>query len=262
MPAAATTYTAQWVSQSAYFNLVDTNNERSDYYTTTLKALEDHPKNICYVRSMAAGQWHVVSLPFDFNLHENTGHAFYGHIYNLAGASYSGGSLNLNFDQVTTVMEANHPYIFYSDQKAENLKFDNVTIKELKPNYAYANLGGDNNIEFRNTTYRVLLNDLAPNKTLIEKKHIIYVYQNTLYYPNTNPIWMRAFRGYFYLDVPNEDIQYVQPRMRIVLGGQTATVIEGNAVNQDEPAKKYIENGILIIERDGVRYNAQGAIIK
>ena len=59
------------------------------------------------------------------------------------------------------------------------------------------------------------------------------------------------------------------PRVRIVVEGEGATELEvvdgelydahGNNADGDVRApRKYIRNGVLIIERNGVRYDAQG----
>ena len=75
---------------------------------------------------------------------------------------------------------------------------------------------------------------------------------------------MRAFRGYFYLDGFNLNTG-VAPRVRIVLNGQTATeleVVSDLPKSDDGQVKKYIENGVMVIEREGVRYDATGAKIK
>ena len=89
---------------------------------------------------------------------------------------------------------------------------------------------------------------------------------NQLYWPNVaNDI--RAFRAYFYSG--NNTVQAVHPRVRLVVRPETPTdVIEGynadtwSAVGLPVPARKVLDNGNLIIERDGIRYNAVGQIIR
>ena len=86
---------------------------------------------------------------------------------------------------------------------------------------------------------------------------------NQLYWPNVaNDI--RAFRAYFYSG--DGVVQSVHPRVRLVVRPETPTdVIEG--YNADTwsavvPARKVLDNGNLIIERDGIRYNAVGQVIR
>ena len=252
MPAATTTYTAKWTAQSDEFELVDDKYEGDAWYTT-LANLAGKPKNVTYKRTMAANQWNVVSLPFDFNLWENQKHAFTGCIYAFEGAEYDNGSLNFNFVYVSTTMTANTPYVFYSGTKAENVRFEGVEIKAQKAdNTTYVT---DGKVQFRNTIVRENLSPDGPDRRKV------YIYDNRLYYPNNYSTWMRAFRGYFYLDMTEEEIKHVQPRMRIISGGQVTTELELVPDKADDGVRKYIENGIMVIERNGVRYNAQGAKI-
>ena len=68
---------------------------------------------------------------------------------------------------------------------------------------------------------------------------------------------MRAFRGYFKV----EGYTGVTPRLRIVVGEQGVTELETvtEADGNSTEVRKYIENGVLVIERNGVRYDATGA---
>ena len=96
---------------------------------------------------------------------------------------------------------------------------------------------------------------------LAKEKSVIYLDNNKLYYPNlTKDTWMRAFRGYFTLD--GMSIYHIAPRVRIVVEGETVTeleVVSEDGAEADTAVRKYMENGILVIERNGVRYDATGA---
>ncbi len=90
---------------------------------------------------------------------------------------------------------------------------------------------------------------------------------NKIYYPNlTSGNLIRAFRGYFVVNAPAG----VTPRVRIVVEDQNATAIDVIEMDVDadgdisvpSDTRKYIENGVLIIERNGVRYDATGKMIK
>jgi hypothetical protein len=76
---------------------------------------------------------------------------------------------------------------------------------------------------------------------------------------------MRAFSGYFYMQ--NCTIYHgdQDAPVRVRLMTSEGEYIE-QAPDTDQPAtvetKKYIENGILVIERAGMKYDAQGHIIK
>ena len=253
------TYTAVYTSADlATFTLEEDRNENDPYYGV-LTQLVGKKRTVTYNRSMGADKWHVVSLPFEFNLVTHPGHPFSGNIYEMTGATYNDGYLDFNFMPMTTTMKANKPYIFYSGTPAENVVFEDVTFVDLA---RYTGEGSNvlisaGSVDFINTTYRKALNE--ENKP---NKHIVYIYSNKLYYPNNNVIWMRAFRGYFYLNMPDGAIQHIRPRVLIVSGAGTATAIEASSEEETVSVKKYVENGILVIERNGVKYDAQGAKIE
>ena len=88
---------------------------------------------------------------------------------------------------------------------------------------------------------------------------------NQLYYPNsTSGTSIRAYRGFFRSDIPVN-----ASRVRIIADGEPVTELEvtgneqgrmdnGQWQNNATPARKYIDNGILYIERNGITYTAQG----
>ena len=244
----------------ADFDLVDNKDNGDDYYDV-LDQLAGKTRNVRYVRSLAANQWNVVSLPFDFVLMLHPEHPFSGNIYEMTGATYNDGYLDFNFMPMTTVMKANKPYIFYSGTTAENVVFENVEISPLVKYYegpdsknVETNVTGGKVI-FRNTIYRENIYDSNEK----ERKRRVFINGNNLRYPNNPNIWIRAFRGYFYLDIADEYITYINPRLRIINGGQVTTELEAVEPGTGTEVNKYIERGILIIERNGVKYNAQGA---
>ena len=104
-------------------------------------------------------------------------------------------------------------------------------------------------VTFHSTTARTML---------AKEKSVIYIQNNHLYYPNqTYDTWMRAFRGYFTLD--GMTIHHIAPRVRIVVEGETVTelgAISEDGASVDGNTRKFVENGVLVIERDGVRYDA------
>ena len=247
----------------ADFDLVDDKNKKDDYYDKVLSALVGKTRNVTYKRTMSPGQWNVVSLPFDFSLITNQGHPFNGNIYEMTGATYNDGYLDFNFMPMTTVMKANKPYIFYfyGNENKSDVRFENVKIKPLaeyddsEDNVKVTVNVTGGTIKFRNTTYRENIYYSVEK----ERKRRVFINGTNLRYPNNPNIWIRAFRGYFYLGIGDEYITYIQPRLHIINGGQVTTLLVGAEQDNGTEVKKYIERGILVIERNGVKYNAQGA---
>ena len=87
---------------------------------------------------------------------------------------------------------------------------------------------------------------------------------NQLYYPNTTAgTFIRAYRGFFRSDIPVN-----ASRLRIIAEGEPVSELQvvGTAPSDwsDKsdpsytPARKYLRNGLLFIERNGITYTAQG----
>ena len=70
---------------------------------------------------------------------------------------------------------------------------------------------------------------------------------------------LKAHKAYV---IYNGSQNFAPKRMRFVFNNeQTATGVE-NVQGDNVQSTKVIENGVLYIIRDGVRYNAQGQIVK
>jgi hypothetical protein len=167
------------------------------------------------------------------------------------------GRLFLYFAPVTTRILANRPYLYRSSTGDTKPLFTNVELQAVAD--------GSYSVSNTNTTVggEVTIHNTMAAMLLARDKRVIYLDNNQLYYPNPNPgtdTWMRAFRGYFTLD--GMSIYHIAPRVRIVVEGETVTeleVVSEDGAEADTAVRKYMENGILVIERNGVRYDATGA---
>ncbi|MBQ4507338.1 MAG: hypothetical protein II970_00340, partial [Paludibacteraceae bacterium] len=94
---------------------------------------------------------------------------------------------------------------------------------------------------------------------IVPDPKVVLLNNNRLYYMLGSTTYMRAFRGYFYLQQALS-----APRARIVLGGRTATEIEvvSGDTGDGTQVRKYVEDGRLVIEREGKRYTAAGTRIR
>ena len=218
------------------------------YYNNGAKQL----KSITYQRTLPVNQWTAFSLPFNMVLEDTD---LDGKVYAYTGATGNADEgLNVNFAKNGSSIEAGVPYLFYSTTPLTNPTFTptnggaalQLTEAIKTPGYTYGQTGS---VRFTGTNRCTPLTG--------GDKSIIYLTRNRLYYPNKAGNTMRAFRGYF--KVPAEQ-QGVTPRLRIVAEGQTVTEIEAVVEDgQQATVRKYIENGVLVIERNGVRYDATGA---
>ena len=108
-----------------------------------------------------------------------------------------------------------------------------------------------------------LVGTLRPGTLRQDGKKVMALSNNKMYYPNAAGNYMPAYRAYFY--DPTGSATLTQ-HVRIVVEGEDTSeieIVDGEMVGADlvsdrNQVRKYIENGILVIEREGVRYNAQG----
>jgi len=227
-----------------------------DTYAGLMDALGDTQTTVRYMRDLPAGKWCMFSLPFDYSF--RSGSTLKGSVYDFVGAEYNtDGYLKLYFVGLTTRIRANRPYMYRSATGDSKPVFENVQLQPVADgSFSVANSGNvPGSVIFQNTT----VYEQLPSGD----KSVIYFSNNNLYSPNQNSTtWMRAFRGYFKLDV--EQIYHTVPRVRIVVDGETVTELETvpeDSMQTDAGVRKYVEKGLLIIERNGVRYDATGTRI-
>ena len=235
---------------------------------TTLTELSDDgkvaKKDVRLNRTFAANRWSTFALPFNYSLQNNTTHPFYGHVYSLVSAQYEEkddkGYLTLNCMPNTTGIYANTPYILITGAAGiENPVFNDVRLTEIEENTTTVvqDVNNTGSVRFVNTEYRQRIDKIEQKGVdSKENKSVIYLSGNKLYYPG-GAIYQNAFRAYFVMNY--EDIYHVTPRVRLVMpNGESVEQAEEETVE----TKKYIENGILVIERNGIKYDAQGHVIK
>jgi len=189
-------------------------------------------------RTINANSWSTMCLPFDNWLEGGT---HFGKIYELSGATVEGNAVNVSFVKVSS-MESGVPYMYYSETKVENPVFDYVTFDEE------ATAG---NVEKGDLTYYGVLQ--TPAVLPKDNKSYRYISGNKLYYP-TKDISVPFDRGYFVMSK-----QFSAAPMRMVIENSEITDAEEQVIVE---TKKYIENDVLVIERNGVKYTATGEIIK
>ena len=254
MPDADATYTATWTLD--VFELLDDKTEGDSYYETYQEHVNAGTAiNIRYVRTFTAGNWATIALPFNYSFRNNAHQTFRGQVYTLISSQYEkiGNDVNLTLNCVinTTGIIANKPYILIPDEDINYPVFENVTLKNIAENPdTVSDVNGTGTIRFVNTTYRQRIDRDGD-------KRVIFLQNSMLHYPG-GIVNMNAFRGYFYMENDYE-ILHTPVRVRLVndKGEQIETMPEAG---EETPVKvkKYMEDGLLIIERAGIKYDAQG----
>lgn len=235
-------------------------NEETAYYTATASTFTGS-MDFRMMRTFYAGMWNTVCFPFDLTADQITasdmsGATFYT-LSSVTGDAAEG--LDFNVSEVTS-LSARTPYLVQvSGANIVNPVFAGVTL---------AASAFTNNTSGTDVGETHFFGTVHPTSLVVgENSGFLFLGQNNqLYWPNVaNDI--RAFRAYFYSG--NNTVQAVHPRVRLVVRPETPTdVIEGynadtwSAVGLPVPTRKVLDNGNLIIERGGIRYNAVGQVIR
>ena len=227
-------------------------NGTSDYYTATLATFSTET-DFQLMRTFYAGMWNTVCFPFDLTADQiaasDMSTATFYTLSSVTGDAAKG--LDFNVIEVTS-LSARTPYLVQvSGANIVNPVFEGVTLAAS----AFTNNTSGTNVGDTKFFGTVHPTDLE----IGENSGFLFLGQNNaLYWPNVaNKI--RAFRAYFYSG--SSVVQSVHPRARIVVKEQTATDLSDKAdesFNSDNAARKYMQDGVLVLEKNGKKYNAVG----
>ena len=247
------------------------------HYNTFKTNYNGETVNVTYKRQFAEGRWSTMCLPFSLDLATMIANKMNGRVYEFkyaTGNANVGSGVNLYFSNAKSI-EAGKGYIVNADAKlAEKTSFvfSNVTVdvskdlgEALNSKEAYDRLSNANG-DGDKTKGDIELVGTLRNGTLIgsstEGNTYMGLKENKIYYPNTSQgstIW--AYRGIFHsskaLDIKN------MQKMRIIVDGEDRgeLIIDADGeilAPSDAQSRKFIRNGVLYIEREGVIYDAQG----
>lgn len=194
-------------------------------------------------RSLTSAQYNTFCLPFALTNAQMA--EFFGAGYDLeelTSSSLEEEILTLTFEREYE-LEAGKPYLLQPSIEVVNPSFEGVTITANMPN----------TIE---TTYADLRAIYRPTELAGDNHNLLFLGEdNTLFWPESTGN-MKAFRAYFV--VKGAAANAVQAR--IGRAESQTTAIENQHSHIDN--HKYMKDGQLFIERNGVIYNAQGQTIK
>ena len=271
---------AQW-AEPLNTDLILVDDQQNDYYDALAATYYGDGTNpvsltsITFQRTFKAKQWAAFSLPFDWYIEEES--VLDGIVYRFTGATGNandGVYVKFSGELDQNKLEAGKPYLINPTTDITSLTFtpneENPTLQlseyilddDDNQVALYEDGGTESTVRFTATNRRYTLHGRYINEVENPNwKRYVFLNNNRLYYPNASGNTMRPFRGFFYVDGAGSGIA---PRVHIVADGQVVTEIEMMETDQtaDEQStsevRKYVENGVLIIERNGVKYNAQG----
>lgn len=211
----------------------------ADYGTTSTRF------DVYLKRSFTAGKYYTICVPFDSYDSQLSGAFGSGYeVWKMASAEQDGDVINLNFEQINgDNFAAGTPYIIKTTIDVENPVFSNKKVC----NYTYNNTKSFTAADFVGTFYK----DEIP-----AGENNLYLQNNNLYYSESSNTTIKGTRAWIRL---KQQQGSAPARARIVMGGQVATdinLVNGELVNG---TVKVIENGQIILIRDGKKYNVMGA---
>ena len=268
------TYTAMFTAtpKPAELHIVLKEAEDDDYYNDFANHQGKTANTVTLNRQFTQGRWSTLCLPFEVSGGMMTTLKMSGRVYEFkyaTGNANVGEGVNLYFSNAKK-MEAGKGYIVNANAtlaEKTSFVFSNVkidvtadSVKPLNSATAYNKLPGyksEGTIELVGTLRNGTLKGTESGNTYMGLK------SNKIYYPNISQgstIW--AYRGIFRsskaLDIKN------MQKMRIIVDGEDMGELfideDGEILDAsgDAPSRKFIRDGVLYIEREGVVYDAQG----
>ncbi len=236
--------------------------------TTKLTELLNTPSDLKVKRTIYADdEYNTICLPFalDESALAASPLAGFNRLKTFKGAQVTGTAPDLYIDifvEDATTIEAGIPYLItYPSAHADIVDpvFNGITVTTTEPSAVSVD-----GITFQGMFAQVHIDPYDAGHT----QDYLFVGANSqLYWPlstqTSSDIKMRGFRAYFIID-RNSISPALAPkgtRARIMDAPKTTTAID-NPSAKFGGSEKIIENGILYIIRNGVKYNAQGQVVK
>ena len=193
-------------------------------------------------RTFTAGQWATLSVPFNCTLDQED--ELYNAVYRFSTMTLSvgGGSVTFEFLR-TNIIEANVPYLIVPRKAISSVVFYGVKLETPEA----ISLTTDGRVSFVSSLWAQTIH--GPNDFYV-------VTGSSLRYARTSGTDINGNRAFFR---KIGDAASAPRRAIIVIDGEEREVeITDDAIEEVQNVRKYMENGVLIIERNGVRFNAQG----
>ena len=193
-------------------------------------------------RSFEQGKLYTLSLPFDLTAAQvKTIFGANTVLYQFAKLAKEGGDLVLYFSKPSAIAAAT-PYLIEPSQNVNTFVVEDATINTTAKNISFT-------VDKTTITMKPVLSATA---TTTNGTTEYWLAADKYLYNNANTLL--SLRALF--DITTISGSGMPPRCRVALGENVETGVE-DLFSNDAPAK-VIENGQLIIIRDGVKYNVQG----
>lgn len=199
--------------------------------------------NVKLIRTFKGGVYNSICVPFEAPMSKIK--AAFGddvELLYLEDANMSGDILNLVFANAPDFYQGT-PYLIKPSADVVNPEFTNVNLLE------------DEAASTSHTGWPASFIGTFVKQEIAANPNNLYLgTDNKLYFSN-NDVTIKGLRAYFNVNIPNP--QQVIKHARIVAQGQVVTAVE-LVGTENQGILKTIENGQVIIIRDGIRYNVMG----
>ncbi len=267
------TYTARFQAYLRELLLLDS--EDADYYDNIRLLNGQHFEQITYRRSVAYtkddngnARWYTLTLPFNADQSQLATNGLLRKVYEYRyaeGSADENDHVTFHFRAATSIIAGRGYLVKATSLMPTDYAFADVTLDTGKDTETDVNKLKYNSANAYKESGDIAIVGVLRHGTLSQDgRKVMGLANNKIWYPHTNGNPMPAYRAYFYNPNATKNI----PRVRIVVEGEGETeleVVDGELYDAggDDRApgnnvRKYMENGILIIERNGERFNAQG----
>ena len=211
------------------------------------KVNDGNSYDIQIIRTIVPDMYNTICLPFDVSSSQLQ--AIFGSdvkLLQMASATLNGNDLNLEFEETTSIYHGT-PFLIKTSNTVTNPVFADVEIKAEEG----AATGGEG-------FAADFIGSFIAGEVPAGDQNLFLGPNDQLYFSQTaTPI--KGMRAYFHVKVPGA--ANIVSRARIVLKTNTTTDIDNISTKAGESVKT-IENGQIVIIRDGVRYNVMGSKIQ
>ena len=250
-----------------YRNITLQENEDANYYTQFAQDYNGRTVTTATLnRQFGFGKWATLCLPFNVNKSLMIALGLNGRVYEFRHADLWDDVAQIYFAPAQSI-EAGKGYIVNANAKLAlktSFVFPNVTINTDSDTGDITTLTGYNDGTGRGNLFLVGTLRTGLLQGSIDGNTYLGLKNNMLYYPNsTSGTAIRAYRGFFRSTEPMK-----AHKVRIIVEGEASEellidngelMVGGDALNDMQTTvRKYIRNGILLIERNGKTYTAQG----
>ncbi len=205
--------------------------------------------NITMNRTIKGGMYNAICLPFALSGDQvRTAFGSDAKWYYLDNASIENEVLNLQFAEASDVFPGT-PYLIQTSSELTNLSFTGVSIA-LATAEGSATYHSGWPVSFKGS--------FVAQQISAGTNNLLLYADNKVGFPSTDKT-LNGFRAYFHIENPSN--MPIFKTARIVTPHGSTTAFELVEI-QNNGTIKTIENGQLIIIRDGIRYDVTGARVK